>query len=45
VLGKRPVRDGVENQARKACRIGFVWVGVENLPAVVVNASEVSRGD
>jgi hypothetical protein len=45
VLGKRTVRDDVENQARKAYRNGFVWVGAKNLPDVVVNASELSRSE
>jgi hypothetical protein len=36
VLSKRPVRDGVEYQVRKAGRNGFVWVGAEDLPDVVV---------
>jgi hypothetical protein len=45
VLGKRTVRDGVEYQVRKAGRNGFVWVGAEDLPDVVVSAHEMSRGE
>jgi hypothetical protein len=43
VLGKRTARDGVEYQVQKADRNGFIWVGAENLPDVVVNAYEMSR--
>jgi hypothetical protein len=45
VLDKRTVRDGVEYQVRRAGRNGFVWVGAEDLPDVVVNAYEMSRGE
>jgi hypothetical protein len=45
VLGKRTVRDGVEYQVRKADRNGFVWVGAEDLPDVVINAYEMSRDE
>jgi hypothetical protein len=45
VLGKRTVRDGVEYQVREAGRNGFVWVGAEDLPDVVDNAYEMSRGE
>jgi hypothetical protein len=45
VLGNRTVRDGVEYQVRKTGRNGFVWVGAEDLPDVVVSAHEISRGE
>jgi hypothetical protein len=45
MLSKRTVRDGVEYQVRKAGRNGFVWVGAEDLPDVVVKAYEMSRGE
>jgi hypothetical protein len=45
VLGKRTVRDGVEYKVRQAGRNGFIWVGAEDLPDVVVNAHEMSRGE
>jgi hypothetical protein len=45
VLGKRTVRDSVEYQVRKAGRNGFVWVGAEEFPDVVVEAYEMSRGE
>jgi hypothetical protein len=45
VLGKTTLRDGVEYQVRKADRNGFVWVDAEDLPDVVVNAYEMSRGE
>jgi hypothetical protein len=45
VLSKRTVRDGVEYQVWKAGRNGFVWVGAEDLPDVVVKANEMSRGE
>jgi hypothetical protein len=35
----------VEYQVRKVGRKGFVWVEADDLPDVVVNAFEVSRGD
>jgi hypothetical protein len=35
----------VEYQVRKAGRNGFIWVGAEDLPDVVVNAYEMSRGE
>jgi hypothetical protein len=35
----------VEYQVRKAGRNGFVWVGAEDLPDVVVSAYEMSRGE
>jgi hypothetical protein len=44
-MGQRTVRDGVESQVRKAGRNGFVWVGAEDLPDVVVNAYERSCGE
>jgi hypothetical protein len=42
VFGKRTVRNGVEYQVRKAGRNGFVWVGAEDLPDVIVKAYETS---
>jgi hypothetical protein len=45
VLSKRPVRDVVEYQVRRAGRNGFVWVGAEDLPDEVVKAYEMSRGE
>jgi hypothetical protein len=45
VLSKRTVRDVVEYQVWKAGRNGFVWVGAEGLPDVVVNSYEMSRGE
>jgi hypothetical protein len=45
VLGKRTVRDSVEYQVRKAGLNGFIWVGAEDLPVVVVSAYEMSRGE
>jgi hypothetical protein len=45
VFGKRTVRDGVEYQVRKAGRNGFLWVGAEDFPDVVVKAYEMSRGE
>jgi hypothetical protein len=45
VLGKRTVRDSVEYQVRKAGRNGFVWVGAEDLPDLVVSAYEMSGGE
>jgi hypothetical protein len=44
-LGKRSVRDGVEYQVRNDGRNGFIWVGAEDLPDVVVNAYEMLRGE
>jgi hypothetical protein len=46
VLGKKTVRNGVEYQVLKAGRNGFVWVGAEDLPdVIVVSAHEMSRGE
>jgi hypothetical protein len=45
VLGKWTVRDGVEYQVRKTGWNGFVRVGAEDLPDVVVSAYEMSRGE
>jgi hypothetical protein len=45
ILGKRTVDRAVEYQVRKVGRKGFVWVEADELPDVVVNAFEVSRGD
>jgi hypothetical protein len=45
VLSNRTVRDVVEYQVRKAGRNGFVWVGAEDLPDVVVKAYEISYGE
>jgi hypothetical protein len=45
VLGKRTVRNVVEYQVRKAGWNGFVWVGAEDLPDVVVSAYEMSSGE
>jgi hypothetical protein len=45
LLSKRMVRDVVENQVRKAGRNGFVKVGAEDLPDVVVMAYEMARGE
>jgi hypothetical protein len=41
VLSKKTVRDVVEYQVRKAGRNGFLWVGAEDLPDVVVRAFEM----
>jgi hypothetical protein len=43
VLSKRTVRVVVGYQVRKAGRNGFVWVGAEDLPDVVIKAYEMSR--
>jgi hypothetical protein len=45
VLSKRTVRDGVEYQVQKAGRNEFIRVGAVDLPDVVVNAYEMSRGE
>jgi hypothetical protein len=45
VLGKRTVRDGVMYQVRRADRNGFLWADAEDLPDVIVNAYEMSRGE
>jgi hypothetical protein len=45
VLSKRTVRDVVEYMVRKACRNGFVWIGAEDLPDVVVKPYEMSCGE
>jgi hypothetical protein len=42
VLGKRTARNSVEYQVRKTDQNGFVWVGAEDLPVVVVKAYEMS---
>jgi hypothetical protein len=45
VSSKRTVRDSVEYLVRKADGNGFVWVGAEDLPDLVVKAHEMSRGE
>jgi hypothetical protein len=39
------VRDVLEYQVRKSSLNGFVWIGSEDLPDVVVKAYERSRGE